>query len=266
MFIKIDKVKNIMFLEKLIHKCRLMREEKNNVKNFLDLRDFESDKDYLHEDVPLTKNMNHDKWKQQLISQANKNRWRVLEIGSRGITSKHGLKPYFTRATHVGFDFYKGESVDVVGDAHFLSSYFEIEEFDLVISASVFEHLAMPWIVAEEIAEVLKVNGYLFIETHYCYNSHSRPWHFFQFSEQALKILFSENLGFECIECGVDTPIVSRFSTLNPAHLRDIPITGMYCHSEFFGRKVARVKNFNWRQVDFKKIIDKPEINDPFIA
>ena len=55
-------------------------------------------------------------------------------------------------ASYVGFDFYPGENVDVVGDAHKLSSYFgHDEKFDLIFSSAVFEHLHMPWIVAQEI-------------------------------------------------------------------------------------------------------------------
>jgi 2-polyprenyl-3-methyl-5-hydroxy-6-metoxy-1,4-benzoquinol methylase len=53
--------------------------------------------------------------------------------------------------------------VDIVGDAHKLSSYFENgKQFDIVFSSAVFEHFAMPWIVATEIAKILKVGGFVF--------------------------------------------------------------------------------------------------------
>ncbi len=72
----------------------------------------------------------------------------------------------------------------------------------------------MPWLVATEIAKLLNVGGHVFVETHFSYSSHERPWHFFQFTDMALKLLFNEALGFECIEAGVSNPIVGRFSTL----------------------------------------------------
>ena len=72
-----------------------------------------------------------------------------------------------------------GPNVDIVGDAHRLSSYFdEAEPFDLIYSSAVFEHLAMPWVVAGEIAKLLKVGGCVFVETHFSFTSHERSWHF----------------------------------------------------------------------------------------
>lgn len=224
------------------------------------------DEDYIHDDVPFATEMSHEKWKNNLITMANEQAWKVLELGSRAITNKDGLKKYFTTSEYIGFDYYEGPSVDIVGDAHHLSDYFDVETFDLVFSSAVFEHLALPWVVAEEIAKVLKIGGYLFIETHYCYNSHARPWHFFQFSEKALQVLFSRELGFQCIEAGVSTPIVSRFSNLVAPHLRSLPITGMYCHSELFAQKIARAKDFNWRNVDFLSIVSSNEYPDPELS
>jgi hypothetical protein len=61
----------------------------------------------------------------------------------------------------------------------------------------------MPWLVATEIAKLLKVGGVLFVETHFSFSSHERPWHFFQFSDMALRVLFSPALGMECIEAGM---------------------------------------------------------------
>lgn len=45
----------------------------------------------------------------------------------------------------------------------------------------------MPWKVSIEIIKLLKINGCVFIETHYSYSTHERPWHFFQFSQNARK-------------------------------------------------------------------------------
>ena len=80
---------------------------------------------------------------------------RVLEIGSRVVTGAHH-RSRFAQADHVGFDFYPGETVDVVGDAHRLTVHFpKGEQFDLIFCSAVFEHLHMPWVVAEEITKLL---------------------------------------------------------------------------------------------------------------
>jgi hypothetical protein len=213
----------------------------------------EDDASYLHKDVPSANLVSHGKWRDYLLKLADDNEMRVLEIGSRVVTRAKPFGKDLSRAEYVGFDLYEGPNVDVVGDAHKLSAYFD-ESFDLIFSSAVFEHLAMPWIVAEEIAKLLNLGGYVFVETHYSYSSHERPWHFFQFSEAALKVLFSPAMGFECIDAGVSNPITARFSSLADPYLAGRRVTGLYCHSEYLGRKVKDVSGFRWREAWFGEI------------
>lgn len=203
-------------------------------------------------DVTRADKIAHGKWPETLSCLFNKPHNEILEIGSRNVIAG-SQKHFFPQANYTGFDIYPGEGVDVVGDAHKLSSYFS-KKFDLILSSAVFEHLAMPWRVAQEISKLLKVGGYVFIETHYCYCSHERPWHFFQFSEEALKVLFSEKMGFRCIEAGVSNPMVGFFSEYASPHLRYKPIPGLYCHSGYLGQKVADVP-FSWNTVDTADVL-----------
>ena len=65
----------------------------------------------------------------------------VLEVGSRVVTGAN-YRAHFANARYVGFDFYAGPNVDIAGDAHKLSTYFDASErFDLVYSLAVLEHL-----------------------------------------------------------------------------------------------------------------------------
>jgi len=189
---------------------------------------------------------------------------RVLEIGSREVTGPSNARNELSKAEYVGFDYYPGDNVDVVGDAHKLSSYFEQgEKFDIVYSSACFEHFAMPWLAAVEISKVLKVGGFVFVETHFSFSSHERPWNFFQFSDMALKVLFSEALGFECIEAGMSTPIVGRFSSLAAPYLKNKPVGGLYCHSEYLGKKIRDVKNFDWKQIDLANVVGETKYPKP---
>ena len=87
----------------------------------------------------------------------------MLELGSRNVTGSN-LRTRFLNADYVGFDFYAGENVDVISDAHKLSTYFTGQDkFDVIFSSAVFEHLHMPWVVALEIQTLLKIGGYVFI-------------------------------------------------------------------------------------------------------
>ncbi len=206
----------------------------------------------------------HQNWRKHLRTIGNKPGMRILEIGSREVTGASTARESFSNATYVGFDFYPGDNVDVVGDAHRLSSYFGSEEkFDIVYSSACFEHFAMPWAVATEIAKILKVGGIVFIETHFSFSSHERPWHFFQFSDMALKVLFSEALGFECIEAGMSNPIVGRFSSLADNYLKNRPVRGLYCHSGFLGRKTRDVNDFEWQKISLERVVGQTKYPPP---
>jgi SAM-dependent methyltransferase len=216
------------------------------------------DKEYLANDVPMSKMFRHNNQWEKLFELGNKDGLRILEIGSREVTGKRKdiVRGHLSKATYVGFDFYSGDNVDIVGDAHKLSTYFkEDEKFDIIFTTACFEHFAMPWIVAAEIAKMLKVGGYLLIETHFTYSSHERPWHFFQYSDMALRVLFPPLLGFECIEAGMSNPLVARFSSLADKYLRNKPVSGLYCHVEYFGKKIKEAKNFKWEEVNLTDVV-----------
>jgi SAM-dependent methyltransferase len=202
------------------------------------------DRFYLAPDVPQS---DFD-WLKFTIDNGNQSGKRILEIGSREVTGPSLMRDKFPKAQYVGFDYLPGHNVDVVGDAHHLSGYFSAP-FDIIYASAVFEHLAMPWVVAEEIAKLLNPGGIVTVATHFSYSSHERPWHFFQFSDMGLRTLFNADLGFECINAGMREPMIGRFSALASKPLRYQPITGLYCSSYYVGRRAAAREDFNWRNV-----------------
>ncbi|MEM9148391.1 MAG: class I SAM-dependent methyltransferase [Pseudomonadota bacterium] len=205
------------------------------------------DRRFLNRDVVTPKHVAHGKWEDHLIERFNRPGMRVLEVGSREVTGRSQMRARFTEADYVGFDYYPGPNVDVVGDAHKLGRHFPKDtRFDLIFTSACFEHFAMPWIVAREMVKLCKVGGHVFVETHFSFGAHERPWNFFQFSDMGLKVLFPRALGMECVEAGMSTPMTGRFSALADRRYRMSPIWGLYCHSEYFGRKVEEVDGFDW--------------------
>jgi hypothetical protein len=79
----------------------------------------------------------------------------------------------------------------------------------------------------------------------------------------ALRVLFSETLGFECIEAGVSNPMVGRFSSLSDRYLRNEPISGLYCHTEYLGKKIRQVDDFAWSSVDLSKLVGRTKYPAP---
>lgn len=212
------------------------------------------DQEYLLPDIPMATNASHSNFLDYLISNGDKEGFRILEIGSREVCGESKARSLFSKAEYIGFDIYEGANVDIVGDIHKLSTYFN-QPFDIIYSHAVFEHLAMPWIAAEEIAKCLKVGGIVCVMTHFSHSSHERPWHFYQYSDMGLKVLFSSALGFECIDAGVSNPIVGRFSSLAEPYLRFAPLKGLYCHSGYIGKKIKSVDSFDWRSVKMEDVV-----------
>ena len=203
----------------------------------------------IGDEVSEPENVGHMNWMHHLEMLFNKPGMRVLELGSRNVTYRN-VRKNFSNADYVGFDYLDGPNVDVVGDAHKLSSYFKDDEkFDLVFSSAVFEHLYMPWVVSKEVSKVLKIGGSAFIETHFSFGSHERPWNFFQFSDMGLRVLFNRRLGFEILESGMSNRINGYFASEADEYLRFTPVSGLYCHSQILCRKVGEAEDFKWEEL-----------------
>ena len=104
-------------------------------------------------------------------------------------------------------------------------------------------------------SKLLKVGGLVFVETHFSFSSHERPWHFFHFTDLALRVLFNEQFGIECVEAGMSNPLVGRFSSLADEYLRNQPVSGLYCHSEFLGKKVRDVNDHTWDELSMDDVV-----------
>jgi len=179
----------------------------------------------------------------------NENNLSVLEIGSRIVgDASHSLRNILHGAKiYKGFDLYKDENTDIVGEVHQLSKYLKGETFDAIFSMVVFEHLAMPWVVALEINKCLNIHGITYHQTHFSWPLHEIPWDFWRFSHYGLKVLFSPPLGFEIIGAGVSQPA--------SIHLQDtvsdqeyLPFLTGYAASAILARKNSQVDpdRFKW--------------------
>lgn len=133
----------------------------------------------------------------------------VLEVGARDRNNTHstwGALPGQSKS-YLGMDIIDGLNVDVVGDAHLLSTLLAGRKFDFVYSQFVFEHLAMPWVVAAEINRVMKPGGMAYMISNQSIGMHDLPWDFFRFSDSAWKALFNQGTGFEILGVALGDPV-----------------------------------------------------------
>lgn len=166
---------------------------------------------------------------------------RVLELGSRARSGYVRKQLFGETSIYTGVDVLPGENVDVVADAHFLSQAVS-GPFDFVYSASVFEHLLMPWQVVAEINKVMAPGALILTQAPQTWPLHDEPWDFFRFSALAWKSLFNELSGFEIDYCGNSDEAVClpRYNCSNPLlHLSDQRcFLGSFC----IARKVGEAR------------------------
>jgi hypothetical protein len=128
----------------------------------------------------------------------------ILAVGIRSATQEvleSRLAPLHGRDV-VGFDIHPGIGVDVVGDAHRLSSYFPPNHFAGIYTVSLLEHLTTPWLFAAECAKVLMPKGRLLHQVPWAWPTHAQPNDFWRMSSEALEQLFGAELGFQTISSG----------------------------------------------------------------
>jgi hypothetical protein len=174
----------------------------------------------------------------EFVRRVNEEHLSVLEIGSRVVCpGGRSQRDVFSGASsYTGFDFHPDANTDVVGDAHELSRYFPERRFDAVFSRMVLEHLAMPWVVAREINKVLAVGGITFHDTVFAWPLHARPWDFWRFSEDGLKVLFSPYLGFETVAAGLSDPVSIHLRSTAPGQ-ESFPVCPAFAGVAILARK-----------------------------
>lgn len=132
----------------------------------------------------------------------------IVELGSRQVTEENLVQMLELPKgsyKYTGFDIHPGPNVDLTGDAHELSRHLAPGSVDVIISKSVFEHIAMPWKVVLEMNEVLRRGGLVFINTLFTFPLHELPWDFWRFTEEAWPVLFNKHTGFEILRTSLDT-------------------------------------------------------------
>lgn len=80
--------------------------------------------------------------------------------------------------------------LDIIADAHHLP--IKNESFDIVYSIAVLEHTKKPWIVADEIARILRPGGYVVLELPFLNVIHDEH-DYFRFTDKGIRSLFDED-------------------------------------------------------------------------
>ncbi len=176
------------------------------------------------------------------VDEVNERHLTVLEIGSRivGDESKD-CRQFFPHAgRYIGLDIHDSPTVDVIGDAHFLSEIVGVSSIDAVFSLSVIEHLRYPWLLAREINRALTIGGLIFHSTPQAWPLHEQPNDFWRFSDEGLKVLFGPDMGFEIIHASMINPVY-----MYPEERRGgyalLPLNPGFGHAMILSRKIRDI-------------------------
>ena len=133
----------------------------------------------------------------------------VIEVGARVVGSESSLQAslFEPECQHVGIDVHAAAGVDIVVDAHRLSTAFDAGSASGVFSLAVMEHIAMPWVLAAEINAVLAEGGLVYHLLPQTFPVHEMPNDFWRMTDEALKILYSDAMGFEVVEAAMMDPV-----------------------------------------------------------
>ena len=161
----------------------------------------------------------------------------VLELGTLqsrpGRSTMH--RDWVPHASEfLGTDLEQGPDVDIVADVHKLSEVTGEERFDVVLSASTFEHLKYPTLAAHELMKVLRVGGLLYIQTHQSFPLHGYPFDYFRFSQDALASLFGTQMGMEVVATNNDFPV-----RIHSRRVRHLQLQPAFLNTTLWGEKRA---------------------------
>jgi SAM-dependent methyltransferase len=139
-------------------------------------------------------------WMKKVRHHLPKNLGDVLEVGSLNVNGT--IRDAFVKGeyeSYIGIDMRVGKDVDVVINAHDLTTKFKADSFDLVLSVATIEHDDAFWLTQKEINTVLKKGGYYIlcvptITFHY----HPYPHDYWRFTASAVvSVLFR---GYEILD------------------------------------------------------------------
>lgn len=137
---------------------------------------------------------------EQAIGAAYPNKPTFLELGARGASSGDLRKRLETRVNYLGVDLHPDPNVDIVADAHHLSSIIERATIDLVYSQSVLEHILVPWKVVLECNRILRKGGLFIAHVPVSWALHAEPWDYWRISPHAWPALLNRHTGFEIVQ------------------------------------------------------------------
>jgi SAM-dependent methyltransferase len=171
---------------------------------------------------------------------------KVLEVGSKYVNGS--VRPFIERwlkpKEYIGIDIEPGKYVDLVLPAERIVSYFGRESFDVVISTEVLEHVRDWRLVVNNMKEVLRPGGYIYITTRSRgFPYHGYPYDFWRYEIEDMERIFSD---FEIILLERDHMAPGVFlKARKPKDYKPVDLSSIALYSMVLGRRTTKIPDTN---------------------
>jgi len=167
---------------------------------------------------------------------------RILEVGSKYVNGsvRPLIEKFASPKEYIGIDIESGKYVDLVLPAEKLCIYFGEENFDVVISTELLEHVRDWRIVIENMKSVLKTNGYIYITTRSVgFPFHSYPFDFWRYEVDDMRRIFSD---FKILNLQSDHEAPGVFlKAIKPEQYLPLDLSSLELYSMIIGRKTKSI-------------------------
>ena len=188
---------------------------------------------------------------------------RVLEIGSGNVNgSLQPIVKSWDPASYTGVDIAPGSGVDVVCAAEDIIEKFGKEQFDIVISTEMLEHVKDWRKVVSNIKNICMSGGIILITTRSLgFEYHGYPNDFWRYEAFDIKSIFSDCI-IEKMEADKKDPGI-LFRVKKPAGFKENDLSGYELYSIITGRRVKDISDKEL--VDFQRRFARQERFDGVI-
>ena len=132
----------------------------------------------------------------------------TLKIGDMGSCKPRRqtdtYRPIFTACpnwTYVGIDICHGHNVDIVVDTEYKWDIIKNDEFDVVISGQVMEHVDAPWLFANALARICKPGGWCMVTAPSRWKEHRTPLDCWRIQADGMRSVMTKYAPFIEVEC-----------------------------------------------------------------
>lgn len=165
----------------------------------------------------------------------------VLEVGSKYVNGS--IRPLIEKfckpKQYVGVDIEQGKYVDKVVPADKLSETFGKDNFDVVITTEMLEHVKNWKIIVKNLKEVLMPNGYIYITTRSLgFGYHAYPYDFWRYEIEDMAKIFSD---FKIISLKKDSDPGVLLKAQKPLEWKANDIDNINLYSMVVGKRINYV-------------------------